>query len=307
MAPESNSTPPVSVVIAVKNGMPHILEAVESVLAQGPLIDQAIVVDDGSTDGLVEALAALNDPRLTVVRNNGSGVSAARNLGAAMTSAPWLLFLDADDRLAAGAVDRLVSNIRDGVVVVYGDYERIDEQGRSIGNRGLIRAARAKPSGSILEVLLAGNIFVNGGVLICAREAFETVGGFDPRLSLCEDWHLWCRIAAMGSIRYVPERVLDYRVHASSVMMRKRRTYEEFAPALAAIFEDSQIQTQLDPARLARLRRLGESSLMTYCAQQALRSGAYADVAKLASRALRRHPTKAPWMIMRLAGAWASL
>jgi glycosyltransferase involved in cell wall biosynthesis len=305
MAPEPK--PLVSVIIAVKNGLPYIIEAVESALAQGPLLDQAIVVDDGSTDGTLEALAALRDPRLSLIRSAESGVSAARNSGAALARAPWLLFLDADDRLTKGAVDHLVSSIQDELVLVYGDYERIDGRGRSFGKRGFLRGVRSKPSGQILEALLAQNLFINGGILICAREAFQRVGGFERGLSLCEDWHLWCRLAAIGPAGYVPERVLDYRVHPTSVMMRKRRTYEEFVPALGAIYSDARIRGGVAPGRLSRLRRHGEVSLMTYCAQQALRAGSWSEVAKMALTAMRRDPRRGPWVFARLAGAWASL
>lgn len=305
MAPEPKHL--VCVIIAVKNGAPHIVEAVESALAQGPLVDQVIVVDDGSTDGTLEALAVLSDRRLSLLHSPDNGVSAARNAGAALSRASWLLFLDADDRLAPAAVERLVSRVEEGLVLVYGDYERVDEQGQSFGNRGLLRRARGKPSGAILEALLAQNLFINGGVLICAREAFLQVGGFERSLSLCEDWHLWCRLATLGAVRYVPERVLDYRVHSASVMMRKRRTYEDFAPALRAIFTDSRIGDRVAPERLSRLRRYGEISLMTYCAQQSLRAGNYGEVTKMALTALCRDPSRAPWVVSRIAGAWASL
>src|SRR5579862_4547781 len=89
----------VTVVIAVKNGQAHIVEAVESALAQGPALDRVIVVDDRSTDSTRHLLSTLSDPRLIVLDSPGAGVSAARNAGAHASCSPWLLFLDADDRL----------------------------------------------------------------------------------------------------------------------------------------------------------------------------------------------------------------
>jgi glycosyltransferase involved in cell wall biosynthesis len=307
MAHDASPQESVAVVIAVRNGWPHLEEAVRSALGQGPRVGQVVVVDDGSQDGGVEALAAIDDPRLAILGNPGRGVSAARNAGAAAATASWLLFLDADDRLVDRAVDNLLGAARNGVAAVYGDYERIDEDGRRFGRRHLIRNARIKPSGDILDALLTGNLFVNGGVLICAHDAFDRAGGFDESLALCEDWHLWCRLAALGAIAYIPRHVLDYRVHSTSVMMRKARSYAEFLPALQAIFADQRIRMRFDAARLARLRRHGEVSLITYCAQQALRSGDFIQGSALALGALQRFPAKTPWVLSRLAGAWASL
>jgi glycosyltransferase involved in cell wall biosynthesis len=305
MAPDS--LPQVAVVIAVKNGMPHIREAVESALAQGSLLGEIIVVDDGSTDGTWDELSGIRDNRLTVARSSLRGVSSARNIGAELASCSWLLFLDADDRLTANAIPNLTAAIERNVIGVYGDYERIDEEGRAFGNRGLLRRARTKPSGRLLERLLGQNLFINGGVLICSREAFKQVGGFEATLSLCEDWHLWCRLAAIGDFVYVPKRVLDYRVHAASVMMSKRRTFEEFAPALRAIFLDAGIKDQIEPERHSQLRRQGEISLLTYCAQQSLRAGYIMEAVRTGMAVLRIDPAKAPWMAARLAGAWMSL
>src|SRR5271166_2944788 len=306
MAPESVQ-PKIAVVIAVSNGLPHIVEAVESALRQGPIVERVVVVDDRSTDDTWEAMAGIPDPRLELMKSPREGVSAARNAGAQRTDAPWLLFLDADDRLTEGAVEALAAEIRRGVSLVYGDYERIDEQGRTVGKRGWIRNLRSKPSGEIREPLLGGNFIINGGVLICEREAFLKVGGFPAQLSLCEDWHLWCQLATVGEARYLPRRVMEYRVHAQSVMMRKPREYEDFAPALQAIFSDRRIRASVPSDLLVRLRRRGESSLMVYCAQQALRARKYGIALPMAIRAFRHHPSRGPWLIGRLVGAWSVL
>jgi len=297
----------VAIVIAVRNGMPHVVEAVQSALAQGPAVRSVVVVDDGSLDGTRATIAAIADSRLLVVANPGRGVSSARNAGVEASASQWLLFLDADDRLTEGAVDALLVAAHDDSVIVYGDYERIDKAGHPFGRRHLMRKARNKPSGDVLDVLLAGNIFINGGLLICSRRAFEEVGGFDKSLTLCEDWHLWCRLAAQGPVHYVARRVMDYRVHETSTMMKSARRYDDFSPAIQAIFKDARIRRLCEADKLSRLRRHGEVSLMTYCAQQSLRAGNFAQGAAMALSAVGHFPAKAPWVLTRVAGALASL
>lgn len=297
----------ITVIIAVRNGMPFVLESVRSALAQHSCGVEVVVVDDGSTDGTADAVAAIGDPRLTCIRNAGRGVSSARESGVAASSAEWLMFLDADDCLAADALASLIGAASPDAVAIYGDYERIDAEGRRIGRRNLMRARRTKPSGSVLPDMLSGNFIINGGVLLCRREAYLRSGGFDPALSLCEDWHLWCRLATLGPFVYLPMCVMKYRVHASSVMMHTRRTYADFEPALRAIFSNPLVIAQTDVAERAKFRRRGEASLMTYCAQQALRGRALAEGRRLGVAALRRHPRRTPWIIARLAGAMAGL
>src|SRR5581483_8396229 len=111
----------------------------------------------------------------------------------------WVMFLDADDRLAGGAVARLALAAfhRTDCVAVYGDYDRINADGRRFGSRRFVRR-RSKPSGRIVSKLLSGNFIVNGGVLLARKASLLSLGGFHNELRFCEDWHLWCRLATLG-------------------------------------------------------------------------------------------------------------
>jgi glycosyltransferase involved in cell wall biosynthesis len=294
----------VTVVVAVKNGEPFIAEAVRSALSQGDHVTRVVVVDDGSTDGSLASVAALGDRRVMTMQNPGRGVSAARNFGAQQADTQWLLFLDADDRLVEGAVHLLLAAAarEPSAVVAYGDYERIDRAGRRAGRRFLLRS-RAKPSGAILDRLVRGNFIINGGIAIVDRDTFWSLGGFDPHLSLCEDWHLLCRLAAAGPFVYTADRVMDYREHPSSVMMIRGRRYQDFEPALKAIFSDSGVLAQLPAEDIAPARRDAEVSLMTYCAMQAIRNGATSTGIGIAREAMRHRRAKTPWVMLRVAGA----
>jgi glycosyltransferase involved in cell wall biosynthesis len=298
----------VTVIVAVRNGEPFIGEAVQSALAQGDLVRGVIVVDDGSTDSTLASICALNSRRVTVVSNPGRGVSAARNFGATLADTRWLLFLDADDRLVGGGLASLLdaAGRERSAIVAYGDYERINRAGQRIGRRFLIRS-RGKPSGCILPQIIRGNFIINGGIAIVDRAAFWSSEGFDPRLSLCEDWHLWCRLAASGQFVYTAERVMDYREHDGSVMMTRFRDYADFEPALVRIFSDESVLAKLPPHDVALARREAEVSLMTYCATQAIRHGAVSPGLRIAREAMRRYRARVPWVMLRLAGAMARI
>lgn len=272
-----NSVALVSVVIPAKNAAAYVGETIASALAQGD-VAEVIVVDDDSTDDTVAIVRAVRDPRLRLIYNDSAGVSAARNLGARYASGEWLLFLDADDRLRAGAVAALLAAARGAprAVLVYGDYNTIDSEGHQIGRRGLLKGRR-KPSGDVLTRLAAGNFIVNGGIALARAETFRAIGGFDTSLKYCEDWHCWCRLAAIGEFEFAPKLLLDYRLHTANTMNAAVRTPRDFFPAIARIFDDGLIVARLPGGTAAGLRLAAELHLITYSAMQAVRFGRYRE------------------------------
>ena len=287
----------VSVVIPAKNVAAYIGETLASALAQAE-VTEVIVVDDGSTDGTTAIVRAIRDPRLRLTTNGASGVSAARNLGAQHASGQWLLFLDADDRLRPGAVAALLAAARGAprAVLVYGDYNTIDSEGRQIGRRDLLKGRR-KPSGDVLARLAAGNFIVNGGIALARAEAFRAIGGFDVSLRYCEDWHCWCRLAAIGEFEFAPNLLLDYRLHTANTMNAAVRTPQDFFPAIARVFDDGLIMARLPAGMAAGLRKAAEVHLVTYSAMQAVRFGryrqAFAYLGMVGRRSLKSLPRSA--------------
>src|ERR1044072_3601397 len=103
----------VSVVVIGYDDATHVTDAIRSALAQGPAVREVIAVDDCSSDGsakLLEEMAA-GEPRPRVLRRqvNSGGCGTPRNDGISPAAAPYLMFLDSDDVLPPGAVDRLLA------------------------------------------------------------------------------------------------------------------------------------------------------------------------------------------------------
>ena len=305
----------VNVVIPVKNGARFIGDAIASALVQEG-VKRVIVVDDGSTDDSAEIAARINDERVTLIRSAGRGVSAARNLGFAeierLSSAEesersWVMFLDADDRLVAGATRKLLEGVQVNCVAVYGDYERIDAGGRRIGRRSILRR-RDKPSGEILRDLLAGNFIVNGGVMLIRHAQFRRAGGFDEALRYCEDWHLFCRLAGLGPIIWRPRTtVLEYRVHNGSAMMSGGVNFSHYRAAVERVFTDPMITSKVSGADVARLRRKAVAHLRTYLACQAIRARAYGRAIKETAEVIALLPSQTPKTLAHALGALAGL
>ena len=263
------------------------------------------MVDDGSTDDTVAIVHAIRDPRLRLMRNDAAGVSAARNLGARNAGSDWLIFLDADDRQRPDAVTTLLAGARAAprAVLVYGDYNTIDSEGRAIGRRDLLKGRR-KPSGHVLERLAAGNFIVNGGIMLIRAGAFRLAGGFDTSLRYCEDWRCWCRLAAIGEFAFVPEIVLDYRLHTANTMNAAVRTPQDFLPAVTRVFSDKLILAKLPADAAPRLRRAAEIHLVTYSATQAIRFGRYRDALTYLGMVGRRSLKAIPRTTIKIALAY---
>jgi len=299
----------VSIVIPVRDGRDFIAEAIASALAQGDCVAEVIVIDDGSTDGTPELVAAIADSRVRLVteRAGRSGVSAARNDGAGLARGTWLMFLDADDRLRPGALAALLAQATERAVAVYGDYERIDAEGKNAGRRGVLRGARSKPSGAIAEALLAGNFIVNGGIMIVRRETFAQLGGFDESLRYCEDWHAWARLAIAGEFLYVPAHIMDYRVYGESVMMARPLTEAQYGPAIDKLFADPAVVAAIPAERRAKLRSQAGAHLNAYAIGQAIRARRIGLAVRGMAETLWKHPRHFPRTLLVGGAALAGL
>jgi cellulose synthase/poly-beta-1,6-N-acetylglucosamine synthase-like glycosyltransferase len=118
-------SPSVSIVLAVRNGMPLLEHRVKQFLdLDYENVKEIIVVSDGSTDGTAEFLARQRSPRLlAVVLDEHGGKATAVNAGMARATAELILFVDLRPEVAPGAVKQLVSNFADPAVgCVAGEY-----------------------------------------------------------------------------------------------------------------------------------------------------------------------------------------
>lgn len=96
-------SPDISFIVAAFNAAPFVETAVRSALCQTDAEIEVIVVDDASSDGTPDIVAAMadEDRRIKLIRRQStSGPSVARNTGMAAARGTWMSILDADDKIA---------------------------------------------------------------------------------------------------------------------------------------------------------------------------------------------------------------
>jgi glycosyltransferase involved in cell wall biosynthesis len=206
----TSSRPRVSVIIPTHNRSGFLRRTLASVLRQKDVDLQIIVVDDGSTDDTPEMLAAIDDPRVTVLRNDTpQKVSAARNRGIAVADGEWVAFLDDDDLWAP---DKLSSQIRRsgelGRTWSFGGTIVVDPELNILGGGPPLEAEEVARD-------LAVRNTVTGGAsnVVIRRDILQQVGNFDTSLRHMSDWDLWIRIGRTGPPAVVPDPLLGYVLH----------------------------------------------------------------------------------------------
>ncbi len=170
--------PAVAVVVPARDEASNLPELLPALLAQLRHGDQLVVVDDGSTDGTASVAARLGATVITAAElpSGWAGKAHACAVGAAATSAPWLVFVDADVRLADDALDRLAAAQRPGVLTSSQPWHRMErwhEQVSVVPNilalMGSAAFTAAGPS--------AASTMAFGPLISLDRATYDSVGG----------------------------------------------------------------------------------------------------------------------------------
>jgi len=214
----------VTAVVPCFNYGAYLQEAVDSLLSQEGGAPRVIVVDDGSTDPHTHDVMDRLPDEVVVVRQDNAGAAAARNAGLAHADTPLVLVLDADDRLAPGALAALRAELEAApdASFAYGHQRFFGTMG------GVMRFPPYDPYRLLYRHLI-------GPTALMRRELIDATGGYDRAFALYEDWELWVNALAHGHRGLRVDAVThEYRRHEGSKLHRDRRRYREFRRALHA-------------------------------------------------------------------------
>ncbi|MGI8683280.1 MAG: glycosyltransferase family 2 protein [Mycobacteriales bacterium] len=210
-----NVAGPVTVVIPTRNRRELLLRTLATVLSQVGVQIDVVVVDEGSTDGTVEALARLRNNSISVIRHEQPrGVAAARNAGIAAASADWVAFVDDDDLWAPAKLRAQLdaAQTQQDAQWVCSGAVRLDAQLRLGGPE------RPPRSSDVLASLFSSNVIPGGASGVLARtHLVREVGAFDEGLSNLADYDLWIRLGLASPVGIVDRPLVGYRVHRSGM------------------------------------------------------------------------------------------
>lgn len=255
----------VSVIIPAHNYGRYIGEAIDSLRRQVYADWECVVVDDGSSDGTAEIVAALagSDRRIAYLSQVAAGASAARNAGLAAASGEFVQFLDADDLLGPRKLQHQVEVFarHPEADIVYGGDRYFVEGGRGDAQekverqwaQGPTRRVVSGPGESVLAALVDDNIMVIEAPLI-RRALLDKIGGFDPRIRRMEDWEFWLRLALAGAC-FRHDGAIDDDALPHVRIHRASSSQDQIAMHAAVVQVRTGVASQLPSAQLRRLNR----------------------------------------------------
>ncbi|MCI0699462.1 MAG: glycosyltransferase family 2 protein [Planctomycetia bacterium] len=236
--------------MAAKNYARFLPEAVESVFAQTFTDWELLIIDDGSSDNTPQAVRPyLADSRVRYFRSDALGQSRAKNLGIALSRAPLVAFLDADDAWEPTKLEKQLAifSAKPDVGVVFCKRSLMDEGGKPLAAKtneprpqGISSSSRSRWSrlvgslkphplpdgrgserGFVLPAMFTQN-FVCFSSCVVKREVFAHVGAFDPQWDLAIDYDLWLRVAKFHAFDFVDEELVRYRTGHGNLSKKLR-------------------------------------------------------------------------------------
>jgi glycosyltransferase involved in cell wall biosynthesis len=197
--------PLISVIIPTYNRLPLLKQALASVTAQDYKDVEVIVVDDGSTDGTEDWLAA-QEVRSLVLRHTGFP-GLVRNRGAEAAGGRYLCFLDSDDLWLGGKLTRQVEFFSEnpGCVVCH-TREVWKRDNRTVSQAGQCHARLGYIFPDALKKCIIGP-----STVMVDRKVFIKIGAFRENLEIAEDYELWLRLTAQYEVGYIDEPLVEKR------------------------------------------------------------------------------------------------
>ena len=184
----------VSVVIPCYNVEDCVVECLESILAQDHADLEVLCVDDGSTDGTVASIramqAGMGGEKILLIQQPNKGAAAARNQGLREATGEYIQFMDADDLLMPRKIGHQVRlAVKEGFPdLIVGSFRIIDAKGELIQERYY-----TSRKGDVWMHLMRtdlGNTVAN----LWRKEAVDAAGGWDESMRSSQEYDLMFRV-----------------------------------------------------------------------------------------------------------------
>lgn len=210
----------VAIIVPCYNAASTLVATLTSALGQAGVFE-IVAINDGSSDDTL-AVARKFEPMVRVLTGPNRGVSAARNLGIAATTAEWIIFLDSDDLLMPGTVAQRLDVARKVPVdVIVTDWVDLVDDGKGTVSTGPRRGIDWQAMSSSPDIATATHVWATTAALMYRRPLIERIGGFRPDLPVIQDARLLFDAALHGArFAHAAHVGAQYRVLSSSLSRR---------------------------------------------------------------------------------------
>jgi glycosyltransferase involved in cell wall biosynthesis len=308
-AVSTGGRPLVSVVVTFYNQAEFVVPALDSVLAQTYRPMEIIVVDDGSTDGTRRACAAYGD-RITLVCQDNTGPSGARNAGLGRARGSLVAFLDGDDLWEPSKLELQVEGAlrhpESGLVAVDGEaFSSAGVTRDTLYGTNLLQLMHASSgrffSARCFDMLLDGkfSIIATPSQVMVPAAVFREVGTWDPRFRVSADYELYLRIAERRPFVFVREKQVRYRINPAGLSGPEPGRAFSWVEDKPAIFRSIAGKDRRRAARLIDEVTRVTAKQAYYLGRRGHRRLANRILARLALRSRRPH-----LVLPYLAGLW---
>ena len=191
--------------------------AIESVLQQGYPALEILVTDNASTDNTQAVVSTVRDSRIRYLRNPVN-LGFAGNLQRALSLAQheFLLFLCADDYLYPAYLKKTAARLEAHTETAYihTGHHLVDEGGRVVKQRIYPWPASLEGAAFLRQLARQGMLGVCLSSVLFRRGWLVRSGGIHRSLESVADYGMWIKLASEGTVEYVPEALVAYRLHA---------------------------------------------------------------------------------------------
>lgn len=213
--------PRLSVIMSVYNGERYLQAALDSILQQTFEDFDFLIVNDASSDGTAAILkaAAQRDPRVRVFNNASNlGLTASLNQLLMIAEGEYIARMDADDLSLPQRFAKQVAYLdaHPACVLVGADMAIINAEGEQIDTM-----RRAEKDAVVAWRMLFYNHLAGHSQVMFRTDAALAVGGYDEARRYSQDYDLWLRLQALGTLSIMPEILLHYRRHEASITARR--------------------------------------------------------------------------------------
>lgn len=205
--------PKISVIMAIHNGLPYLMQAVESILHQTFTDFEFLIIDDESTDGSWEQLDTNKDPRIQVIRNQKQlGLSASLNLGLDVAKGEYVARMDHDDISLPTRLEE-----QSAYLDAHSDVDLVGTWAKTLGLPREQTWRYPSHDEDIRSEFIFGSTLVHSSVML-RKTTFERHQlRYDPKIERAQDYEFWTRAAPNVRFANLSNVLLHYRVHPHQV------------------------------------------------------------------------------------------